>query len=77
VGDRFLRRMVRILVATAVRELMDCVMDPDTLAVMDMEGSCEKIKDRLLHLIRTCKREETAKAALSDGLFFVGATFRT
>lgn len=77
VGDRFLRRMVRILVATVLREFMDGFVGSDVLSVMDVDGFGDKMKGRLLYLIQTCEREDTAKAAPSDGLFFVGATFRS
>ena len=69
VGDRFLRRMVRILVATAVREVVDCIASGG-------DGSrWEEEKGRLLCLVKAGRREESARAAPSDGLFFVGARF--
>jgi tRNA pseudouridine(38-40) synthase len=72
VGDRFLRRMVRILVATAVREVL--------LLLQDTSGQSfeakDAIKTRLLCIVEERDRSQTAKAAASDGLLFVGARFR-
>lgn len=60
VANRFLRRMVRILVATALRE---------TLA-----GDGEY--DGLLQIVKTRDRLASAKAAPPQGLVFVGASFQ-
>ena len=75
-GDRFLRCMVCILVATALREVMDCIaLDPSCAE----EGGSWWLEEkrRLLNLIRRGKREDTTKAAPPYGLFFVGATFHS
>jgi Pseudouridylate synthase len=73
VGDRFLRRMVRILVATAVREVLLVFqeMRGDRLETMD-----EMTQRRLLSIVEKKDRSNTAKAAASDGLIFVDARFR-
>jgi len=60
VGDRFLRRMVRILVSTALRE-----------ANRDDAG-CH---DALLNILSTKDRTCRAKAAPPDGLIFVEAAY--
>lgn len=60
VGDRFLRRMVRILVATVMREA-DCSSYIDNFA--------------LLNIILARDRNLAAKPAPPDGLLFVGADF--
>jgi tRNA pseudouridine(38-40) synthase len=67
VGNRFLRRMVRILVATVIREAIKTLSDTE-------ENFIDK--NRLLSLIRAKDRAGTAKAASSKGLFFLGANFR-
>ncbi|KAL3776544.1 hypothetical protein ACHAW5_008706 [Stephanodiscus triporus] len=59
VGDRFLRRMVRILVATALREA-NCV-------------DCNP--DAILNILLAGDRNRGARAAPPDGLIFVGAQF--
>jgi hypothetical protein len=60
--------MVRILVATVVRE-----------ALMTLSDTEENYMDenRLLSLIQAKDRTKTAKAASSKGLFFLGASFQT
>jgi tRNA pseudouridine(38-40) synthase len=63
IGDRFLRRMVRILVATALRQVMDT--------------ACHNSNDGLLDIIQSRDRKSSAKAAPPAGLIFVGAAFRT
>jgi tRNA pseudouridine38-40 synthase len=60
VGDRFLRRMVRILVSTA----LSLVLQKETPA-----------PDALLTIIQQQDRLLTSKAAPPDGLIFVGARF--
>ena len=59
VGDRFLRRMVRILVATALREANRAECQPDAI----------------LNILLAGDRNLGAHAALPDGLIFVGASF--
>jgi tRNA pseudouridine(38-40) synthase len=64
-GDRFLRRMVRILVATAM-----------VLALDDQEdgnNNSNNAQDRLLQLVQAQDRRLSAKAAPPTGLVFVGA----
>ncbi|KAL7509287.1 hypothetical protein ACHAXN_006824 [Cyclotella atomus] len=59
IGDRFLRRMVRILVATALREACaDTARD-----------------ESLLKVLNTRDRTNSAPAAPPDGLIFVGAGY--
>jgi tRNA pseudouridine(38-40) synthase len=60
VGNRFLRRMVRLLVATVLR-----------LALQQKQPSA----DALLDLIQTRDRLSILAPAPSDGLMFVGARF--
>jgi len=59
VGDRFLRRMARILVATALREANRAECQPDAI----------------LNILLAGDRNQGAPAALPDGLIFVGASF--
>jgi len=65
VGNRFLRRMVRKLVSTVVREALfseECI-----------EGSFDD--ESLLNLLKKRRRDLVAKAAPAQGLVFVGANF--
>jgi len=68
VGNRFLRRMVRILVATTIREAL-IMLEQD---VVDTAMA----RARLLAIVNTNDRTKSAKAAPSNGLLFVGARFR-
>ncbi|KAL7465806.1 hypothetical protein ACHAXS_006126 [Conticribra weissflogii] len=71
VGDRFLRRMVRILVSTALREATG----------FDARGIDKSCDDRgnshnaLLDILMTKDRRFRARAAPPDGLIFVGAEY--
>ena len=67
VGNRFLRRMVRILVATTIREAL-IMLDQDLFDTATARA-------RLLAIVNTNNRTESAKAAPSNGLIFVGARF--
>lgn len=67
VGNRFLRRMVRILVATTIREAL-IMLEQD---VVDIAMA----RARLLAIVNTNDRTKSAKAAPSNGLLFVGARF--
>jgi tRNA pseudouridine(38-40) synthase len=71
VGDRFLRRMVRILVATALREVMKSTVHTGS-GLGELDVTWER---SLLDLAQSGRREDTAKAAPPDGLIFVGASF--
>lgn len=66
-GDRFLRRMVRILVATAM------VMAADDDASVSSGNSNDDNSGRLMQLVQAQDRRLTAKAAPPMGLVFVGA----
>jgi tRNA U38,U39,U40 pseudouridine synthase TruA len=66
-GDRFLRRMVRILVATAM------VLAVDDGASVASDNSDDDNRGRLLQLVQAQDRKLTAKAAPPMGLVFVGA----
>jgi tRNA U38,U39,U40 pseudouridine synthase TruA len=66
-GDRFLRRMVRILVATAM------VLAVDDDASVGSGNSNDGNRGRLLQLVQAQDRRLTAKAAPPMGLVFVGA----
>jgi len=68
VGNRFLRRMVRILVATALREGLD---------IIHGNSDMRSWRLRLLDIVRGGKRKASAKAAPPEGLLFVGAIFKT
>lgn len=68
VGNRFLRRMVRILVATVIREAIKALSDSEVDHIDE---------NRLVCLIKSGDRVNTARAASSKGLFFLGAIFRT
>lgn len=70
VGDRFLRRMVRILVATVLRETISIMRDED-----DFNICLHHAKARLISIINSHDRIQSAKAASSNGLIFVGARF--
>jgi len=59
VGDRFLRRMVRILVATALREVLT-----------DAEN-----ENALINILKTRERANAAPEVPPDGLIFVGAGY--
>lgn len=66
-SDRFLRRMVRILVATA----FDCYTSPIHSAFID-----DKEMDMsLLRIIQARDRRMSSKPAPADGLVFVGAEY--
>lgn len=62
VGNRFLRRMVRILVATSLRQVMND----------DADGG-ENDEESLLRLIQSRDRKLAARPAPPFGLLFVGA----
>jgi tRNA U38,U39,U40 pseudouridine synthase TruA len=66
-GDRFLRRMVRILVATVM------VLAVDDDASVTSGNINDDNRDRLLQLVQAEDRRLTAKAAPPMGLVFVGA----
>jgi len=70
VGDRFLRRMVRILVSTAVREALLFVGENGFQKDDDSKSS------KLLDILQTRNRNLSAKAAPANGLIFIGAAFR-
>ncbi|GFH57504.1 hypothetical protein CTEN210_13980 [Chaetoceros tenuissimus] len=70
VGDRFLRRMVRILVATVLRETISIMRDEE-----DIDICLHHAKERLISIINSHDRIQSAKAASSNGLIFVGARF--
>ena len=73
VGDRFLRRMVRILVATSIREVIQVL--EENASKGERSQSLEDEEFRLLKLVNGLDRVYSAKSAASDGLMFVGATF--
>lgn len=62
VGNRFLRRMVRLLVATALREAHRCEHE-----------DCNE--DALLEILSARDRSLRSRAAPPDGLIFIGAGF--
>ena len=64
IGDRFLRRMVRILVATALREVL-FASEPNNL-----QG------DELIKIVNQKDRTMSALPAPSDGLIFVASAFK-
>lgn len=71
-GDRFLRRMVRILVATVLHLALTSLDDDNTLT-----GNVTNtlFNDRkLMEICAAQDRQRTAKAAPPGGLIFVGAT---
>ena len=73
VGDRFLRRMVRIMVATSIREVMKIFENDAYKGENDNEAEKENL--RLIKLINGLDRMPSAKPAASDGLIFVEALF--
>lgn len=85
VGDRFLRRMVRILVSTTIREVLlelqkkngqGLIRETIDEAEMETRSRTTTASTRLLSIVKKEDRSQTAKAAASDGLLFVGARFR-
>lgn len=79
VGDRFLRRMVRILVATALREAW---IGSSVSEVADNVGQSEsslisnvQIKNVLLDIVKTRDRTNSAPPAPAQGLIFIGAGY--
>ncbi len=69
VGNRFLRRMIRIMVSTLL-----------SLATQSLIDGCErndfvKYENLFLNLVHTCDRKMSSRPAPPDGLIFVGATF--
>lgn len=74
VGDRFLRRMVRILVATAMREANRDVFGISA-EVDDVDDECHVGDDTLLNIVLSRDREDRARAAPPDGLIFIGAAY--
>jgi tRNA pseudouridine(38-40) synthase len=69
VGNRFLRRMVRILVSTA---LQLAVQDDDN---QSNNNPSNEDPASLYHVLQRCDRSVTAKPAPPKGLIFVGARF--
>ena len=67
VGNRFLRRMIRIMVSTLLNLTMQCLVEEN--------NEEEVFEDLFLTLIQECDRKMSSKPAASDGLIFVGATF--
>ncbi|KAL7444377.1 hypothetical protein ACHAXH_009977 [Discostella pseudostelligera] len=74
VGDRFLRRMVRILVATAMREANRDAVDISA-EVEHGDDDCHVGDDALLNIVLSHDREQRARAAPPDGLIFTGAAY--
>jgi len=72
IGDRFFRSMVRILVATALREALSLLID-DSGHIS--QSRFENESTRLLELVKNGERRHSAKAASPNGLIFVGASF--
>jgi tRNA U38,U39,U40 pseudouridine synthase TruA len=72
VGNRFLRRMIRILVATALREalLMSLLQQQD-----DVDND-NNTKNRLVEILKSKDRRQAARPAPPQGLIFVGAVFQ-
>lgn len=70
VSNRFLRRMVRILVATLIREALATINQ-------QIDSREATITTKVLSLIETGDRSKTAKAASQKGLFFISADFST
>jgi len=80
VGDRFLRKMVRILSSTSIRELVQVFEKNKNGAGSGSNGPAiqqwtEDDECRLLMLVNERNRMHSAKAASSNGLMFVGARF--
>lgn len=67
-GNRFLRRMVRILVATALQ--LAIFPGDDNDASSSSDGNCES---RLVQMCSARDRKQTSKAAPPGGLIFIGA----
>jgi len=73
-SDRFLRRMVRIVVATALQLAFEQdLVDPSNASGCDDDHPND---EALLNCILSCDRRLSAKAAPPDGLIFVGAKFK-
>ena len=67
VGDRFLRRMVRILVSTALRAALSYDASGD-------DEPCDEAK-RLVDILQSKDRRMSARPAPPQGLLFAGASF--
>lgn len=77
VGDRFLRRMVRVLVATAIRESVQdaaAFRHQTAAAVADSSARSAGLQS-LVQLAELCDRNKTAAAAPSLGLCFAAAGY--
>lgn len=77
VGDRFLRRMVRILVATALRESLvacDASASPPDNRLKD-EGDRSNPTSSLVRILESKDRTMTARPAPPQGLIFTSAAF--
>jgi len=75
IGNRFLRRMVRLLVATALREAGKDLVVEDSRDDDDDDNSCED--DALIKILLSKDRRLRSRAAPPDGLIFVGAEFHS
>lgn len=70
-GNRFLRRMVRKLVGTAVREVLLAFDE----GYQDGKGIVTKYNNRIIDIIESQVRRQSAFAAPPDGLIFVDAEY--
>ena len=68
VGNRFLRRMIRIMVSTLFRLALESL-------IIENEGDTAEMDDRFLDLVQSLDRKQSAKPASAEGLIFVGASF--
>ncbi len=69
VGNRFLRRMIRIMVSTLLSLVLQHIRDND-------DSNCgENVEDLFLELIQRNDRQLSSKPAAPSGLIFVGGSF--
>ena len=73
VGDRFLRRMIRIIVSTLLNlSIQSLIQNEENLSTND---NTIIEKDAFLELIKSCDRQLSSKPAAPDGLIFLGGLF--
>ncbi|KAL7474056.1 hypothetical protein ACHAW6_000053, partial [Cyclotella cf. meneghiniana] len=75
IADRFLRRMVRILVATAFREAYGVEGDRSIDDYEEEHSIGHEARNQLLNIVKMRDRTLSARPAPARGLIFVGARY--